>query len=274
MAAFYGIWHGPNGLTNIATRINHMTHILHDTVSSLGYSVVTNKDSAFDTVVIDVGKDSIGVDKICAAFEKENINVGVINSHTINVSLNETTTLAELEKVLSVFAALKGQTASVSFEESKYEGLKSELKRTSKFMTHEVFNQINSETEMLRYIQKLADKDVGLTKSMIPLGSCTMKLNATVEMIPVTWPEFSDMHPFAPKHQTEGYTQVIKELSEYLMACTGFEAISMQPNSGANGEYAGLLTIRNYHVSRGDIHRNVCLIPKSAHGTNPASASL
>lgn len=198
----------------------------------------------------------------------------MIDDHTINVSLNETTTLAEIEKLTAIFSELKGKTTKVCFEETKYEGLQSELQRTSKFMTHSVFNQVNSETDMLRYIQKLADKDVGLTKSMIPLGSCTMKLNATVEMIPVTWPELGNIHPFAPPSQTEGYTEMIKELSDQLMATTGFEAISMQPNSGANGEYAGLLTIRNFHIANGNPNRNICLIPKSAHGTNPASAAL
>ena len=165
--------------------------------------------------------------------------------------------MAEVEKLSQIFAELKGKTAKVCFEESKYGGLKENLKRTSKFMTHQIFNQVNSETDMLRYIQKLGDRDVGLTKSMIPLGSCTMKLNATVEMIPVTWPEFGQMHPFAPPSQTEGYKEMIDELSNSLMVATGFEAISMQPNSGANGEYAGLLTIRNFHLANGHPHRNV-----------------
>ena len=257
MSAFYGIWHGPSGLTTIAQRVNHMAHILHDSVSGMGYKVVTDKGSCFDTVVIDISKDSNGVNKIISAFEKEGINIGVINDHTINVSLNETTTLAEVEKLTSIFSELKGKTTKVCFEDTKYEGLQSDLQRTSKFMTHHVFNQVNSETDMLRYIQKLADKDIGLTKSMIPLGSCTMKLNATVEMIPVTWPEFGQIHPFAPSNQTEGYKEMIKELSDYLMVATGFEAISMQPNSGASGEYAGLLTIRNFHVANGNPHRNV-----------------
>ena len=240
----------------------------------MGYKVATDKRSCFDTIVIDVSKESKDLNKIINAFEKEGINIGVLDKHTINVSLNETTTLAEVEKLVNIFSELKGKTAKLSFEELKYEGLQSELQRTSKFMTHPIFNQVNSETDMLRYIQKLGDKDVGLTKSMIPLGSCTMKLNATVEMIPVTWPEFGQIHPFAPPSQTEGYTEMIKELSDSLMASTGFEAISMQPNSGASGEYAGLLTIRNFHVANGNPHRNVCLIPKSAHGTNPASAAL
>lgn len=274
MSAFYGIWHGPKGLINIAERVNHQAHILHDSLSELGYKLNTEKRSMFDTISIDISNETNDLKTILKKFEDENINLGVIDKKTINVSLNETTTLAELEKLIEVFGSLKGKTPKVDFENTKYDGLSDGLKRTSTFMDHPIFHSVNSETDMLRYIQKLADKDIGLTKSMIPLGSCTMKLNATVEMIPVSWPEFNSIHPFAPPHQTEGYKQMIDELSEYLLSITGFDAISMQPNSGAQGEYAGLLTIRNFHIANGQKQRDVCLIPKSAHGTNPATAAL
>jgi glycine dehydrogenase len=274
MAAFYGVWHGPKGLTNIAERVNHQAHILHDSLTEIGYKLNTEKGRMFDTISIDVSGESKNVAQILNIFEKEGINLGAINEKTISVSINETTTLAELEQLIQIFGGIKSKKISVKFEDTKYNGLDDTLKRQSSFMEHEIFNSINSETDMMRYIQKLADKDVGLTKSMIPLGSCTMKLNAAVEMIPVSWPEFANIHPFAPNHQAEGYLQMIKELSESLLAATGFEAISMQPNSGASGEYAGLLTIRNFHKANGEHHRDVCLIPQSAHGTNPATANM
>lgn len=274
MAAFYGVWHGPKGLINIAERVNHQAHILHDSLTDIGYKLVTEKGRMFDTISIDVSHEANNIEKIIERFEKEGINIGAIDHKHISVSLNETTTLAELEKLIQVFGDLKKKEVKVKFEDSKYNGLDDTLKRQSKFMEHEIFNSIKSETDMMRYIQKLADKDIGLTKSMIPLGSCTMKLNAAVEMIPVSWPEFANIHPFAPQHQTQGYAEMIKELSESLMATTGFDAISMQPNSGASGEYAGLLTIRNFHKANGENHRDVCLIPQSAHGTNPATAHM
>ncbi|CAI2378979.1 unnamed protein product [Moneuplotes crassus] len=274
MAAFYGCWHGPKGLTNIAERINYQTHILHDKLTELGYTLHTHKDSMFDSIAIDISNEDLTKDQILSIFEDHEINLGVVNDNTLNVSLNEATTLADLEELITVFGKVKGKDAHVDFENTSYSGIKDSLKRTSEFMTHKIFNSLSSETDMMRYIQTLADKDIGLTKSMIPLGSCTMKLNAAVEMIPVTWPEFGNIHPFAPPSQTEGYMQMINELSDYLMAITGFEAISIQPNSGAQGEYSGLLTIRNFHKANGEGHRNICLIPTSAHGTNPASAML
>lgn len=274
MSAFYGIWHGPQGLINIAERVNHQAQILHDSLTELGYSLNTDKSRMFDTVTVDISREATTRKDILRKFEEKDINIGEIDENRINISINERTTLAELEELIHVFASIKGKKGKVDFENQSYSELGGDLKRTSKFMTHPIFHSVNSETDMLRYIQKLADKDIGLTKSMIPLGSCTMKLNATVEMIPVSWPEFNDIHPFAPSHQTLGYKQMIDELSESLLKITGFDAISMQPNSGAQGEYAGLLTIRNLHVHNGEAHRNVCLIPKSAHGTNPATAML
>ena len=274
MAAFYGVWHGPKGLKNIAERINHQAQILHDGLTQMGYKLNTDKDRMFDTISIDISGEDFDLNTILKTFEDEGINIGVIDNFNVCVSLNETVTLAELEKIARIFNSMKENNTNLDFENSHYEGINPSMKRRSEFMTHEIFNSVKSETDMVRYIQKLADKDVGLTKSMIPLGSCTMKLNATVEMIPVSWPEFSEIHPFAPAHQTKGYLKMIDELSESLLAITGFEGISIQPNSGAQGEYSGLLTIRNFHKFNGDHHRNICLIPMSAHGTNPASASL
>ena len=274
MSAFYGVWHGPEGLKNIATRVNHQAEILHNSLIDLGFTLKTKKDMMFDTITIDVTNEEFDAENIISHFEKEGINLGVLDKNTINVSLNETTTLADLEELISIFADFKGTSTDINFEGSEYSGLNKSIKRTSDFMTHEIFNSIKSETDMLRYIQTLGDKDISLTKSMIPLGSCTMKLNATTEMMPVTWPEFGEIHPFAPPSQTKGYSKMIKELSEYLLAITGFDKISLQPNSGAQGEYAGLLTIKNFHNANGEGHRNICLIPKSAHGTNPASAMM
>ena len=274
MAAFYGIWHGPKGLTNIAQRVSHQAEILHDSLTELGFTLNTRKDAMFDTITIDLSEEKIKIDEILSIFEAEGMNLGVVDENTLNISLNETTTLADLEKIINIFGTIKANPINVNFENSLYCGLNPSLQRKTEFMTHEIFNSMNSETDMLRYMHTLGDKDIGLSKSMIPLGSCTMKLNATVEMIPITWSEFGNVHPFAPPHQTEGYKQMIDELSEYLMKITGFEAISMQPNSGAQGEYSGLLSIKNFHISNGEGHRNICLIPRSAHGTNPASAML
>lgn len=254
MSAMYGVWHGPEGLSNIAHRINHLTQILHDNIKSLGYTVINDKDKLFDTITFNGNND------VVKAFEAKGINIGVNSKDKLHISLNETTTMADVEEIIDVLATLKGKKGSISFE-TPYQGLNSSLKRTSKFMEQDVFNTYKSETQIMRYIQKLADKDVGLTKSMISLGSCTMKLNAAVEMIPVSWPEFNSIHPFAPKSQVQGYAEMIKELEEMLCVITHFDACSLQPNSGASGEYAGLLAIQNYHESRGDHHRKVCLIP-------------
>ena len=271
MAGMYAVYHGPKGLKRIASRTHGLAKLTKLGLESLGYSV--SNDEFFDTITI-TGADAAVVRDIAL---KNEMNFRYFENGNIGIAFDEAKTLDDVHRVLLVFAEagnkqltfnVKSEAANVSVE------LSSELARTSEFMDHPVFNKYQAEHEMLRYIKSLENKDLSLVHSMISLGSCTMKLNATAEMIPVTWPEFGQIHPFAPIDQAQGYTQLFEELEHQLAVITGFDAVSLQPNSGAQGEYAGLMTIRAYHKHNGDDHRNVTLIPASAHGTNPASAVM
>lgn len=272
MAGFYAAYHGPTGLKNIAERIHHLTVLLDRALQSLSYAQLNS--TYFDTLRVDTG-DLSG--PLHAEALNQNINLNYLDK-TIGISIDETTTYQDIETLVKVFAKIKGkslQDANLSeLAETVDTIIPQALQRTTDYLTHPVFNSYHSEHEMLRYIKSLEAKDLSLCHSMIPLGSCTMKLNATTEMIPITWPEFGGLHPFAPTNQTGGYAKLIGELNDWLCEITGFAKMSFQPNSGAQGEYAGLMVIRAYHESRGDHHRNVVLIPASAHGTNPASASM
>ena len=272
IASFYAVYHGPQGLKQIAERVQRFTAILAEGLSAQG--IERRNATFFDTLTLKVpGKAREILERARAA----RINLRVIDADHLGVSLDETTTRATIDQLLAAFAgAAHGQDiAALDAKVSATEmGIPAALRRTSAYLTHPVFNSYHSETEMLRYIKSLENKDLALNHAMIPLGSCTMKLNATTEMIPITWPEFGQLHPFAPLAQAEGYKQMIDELEAMLRTITGFDAICMQPNSGAQGEYAGLLAIRKFHESNDEGHRNVCLIPTSAHGTNPASAMM
>jgi len=272
MASFYAVYHGPQGIKNIASRIHDLAQLLDQAVQQLGYTQL-NKNY-FDTVRFELGGEVAGL-KSEALNNEMNFNyVGSV----VGISIDESTTYEDILTIVKVFAKVKAKNlADVDFESieaSLTSALPADLVRTSDYLTHPVFNSYHSESEMLRYIKSLEAKDLSLCHSMIPLGSCTMKLNATAEMTPVTWANFGGLHPFAPTDQTSGYMQLIGELNDWLSEITGFAKMSFQPNSGAQGEYAGLMVIRAYHESRGDHNRNICLIPASAHGTNPASASM
>ena len=273
MAGFYAAYHGPQGLRNIAERTHALTILLDNALQHLGYTQL-NK-TYFDTLRVELGE-------LAGPLHAEALN-NEINLHyqdtVAGITLDETTTYEGVALLIRVFAKIKGiAAADVRLTELEPANTASHipecLQRTSGYLTHPVFNRYHSEHEMLRYIKSLEAKDLSLCHSMIPLGSCTMKLNATTEMVPLTWPKFSDIHPFAPTDQTGGYSRLINELDQWLCEITGFAKVSFQPNSGAQGEYAGLMVIRAYHEHRGDHHRNVVLIPASAHGTNPASASM
>ena len=265
MASFYGVFHGPDGLKAIAQRIHRKTERLVMGLEAGGYTI--DPQNFFDTITVEVGALQ-GV--IMEAGRREKINFRKIGDTKIGMAVDETIRPAVLEGAWRAFGLdFKGDEF-----EAGYTRLPQEYHRTTDFMTHPTFHQNRAETEMMRYMRRLADRDLALDRAMIPLGSCTMKLNAAVEMMPVTWPEFANVHPFAPADQVEGYTHLIDDLSERLCQITGYDAMSMQPNSGAQGEYAGLLTIQAYHRSRGDVHRNICIIPINAHGTNPASAQM
>jgi glycine dehydrogenase len=273
MASMYAVYHGPRGLRRIAERIHGFTVMLKNGLKDLGYSV--NNDSFFDTLHITLSS------KLLEAVVKEakirKMNLRVKDRETLTVSLDEAVTQDDLERLFEIFSTVVGKKLKKSFKELVQEIKPSwgqENERNSKYLIHPVFNSYHSETEMLRYIFKLQSKDLSLTTSMIPLGSCTMKLNATSEMLPVTWPEFSKVHPFVPLEQVSGYQEMLKQLESQLAEVTGFSAVSLQPNAGSQGEYAGLLVIKKFHQNNGQSHRNICLIPKSAHGTNPASAVM
>jgi glycine dehydrogenase len=271
MSSMYSVYHGPEGLKSIADSVHQLTGALAGGLKKLGYTV-QNKNY-FDTLSVALGTKSFA--SIAQAAEKKKINFRQIDNHTAGISIDEQTSVSDIDDILAIFA--DDQKSSISASEllkSVASGIPSSMVRKSKYLTHPVFNSHHSESKMLRYIRKLESRDLSLTRSMIPLGSCTMKLNATSELFPVTWREFGSIHPFAPTTQTTGYQELFSELENYLAECTGFNRVSLQPNSGAQGEYAGLLVIRKYHHSRGDAHRDVCLIPKSAHGTNPASAVM
>jgi len=265
MAGMYGVYHGPKGLTKIATRIHSLTALLNAALKKGGFKL--SDSPFFDTLTVHLSTSEQV--KILKAADEHKINLRIHNNGSVGISIDETTHEKDIEKLLSVF----GLNSFAKINEVTTP-IPTSLQRTEPFLTHPVFNQHHSETEMLRYIRALEGKDLSLTSSMIPLGSCTMKLNASSEMYPVSWPEFSQMHPFAPEAQTEGYREMFGLLETWLSEITGFDAISLQPNSGAQGEYAGLLVIRQFHLDQGNKHRDVCLIPKSAHGTNPASAVM
>ena len=267
MASMYAVYHGPKGLKQIAERTHRYTGILAANLKSLGYSV---NDTFFDTLTVATDK----ANELHAAAVAAGINLRKIDAKHVGVSLDETCDRDTLAALWNVFSGGKAAPDFDAVEASVGASFPEALARTSAYLEHPTFNRYHSETEMLRYLRSLADKDLALDRTMIPLGSCTMKLNATSEMIPVTWPEFSSIHPFAPNDQTVGYREMIAQLEEMLCAVTGYAAVSLQPNAGSQGEYAGLLVIKKYHESRGEGHRNICLIPSSAHGTNPASAAM
>lgn len=268
MAAMYAVYHGPQGLINIATRVALLAQTVADGLTERGFELVSN--FFFDTIAVKV-KD---LSAIKAKAEKQEINLRYIDAATIGISIDETTTLEDLYDLINCFVNDIDPVHFVVEEEVILKHIPVTLARTSAFLTHPNFNTHNSESQMMRYIKQLENKDLSLNTSMISLGSCTMKLNAATEMMPLSWAHWSKIHPFAPADQTKGYQQVIDELSQYLNVITGFDACSMQPNSGAQGEYAGLLAIRNFHLANGDAHRKIILIPISAHGTNPASAVM
>jgi glycine dehydrogenase len=270
VASMYAVYHGPAGLVRIAERIAALAAILAVGLRRLGLTL--EHAHAFDTLAIDSGDRT---DEIAARARELGMNLRLLDSRTLAVALDETTTRDDLLRLWQAFAAPGQATPDFSACEQAAESLiPPGLRRTSDFLTHPVFNSHHSETAMLRYMRSLSDKDLALDRSMIPLGSCTMKLNATSEMIPVTWPEFADVHPFAPADQREGFSILARQLTKWLCEATGYAGISLQPNAGSQGEYAGLLAIRGWHESRGEGHRNICLIPSSAHGTNPASAQM
>jgi glycine dehydrogenase len=265
IASMYAVYHGPEGLAAIARNVHRRASVLAAGLRKLGFAL--KSEAFFDTVTIEVGTRR---DEIVAHAVAEKINLG-IGDNTLRVALDEATTPQVVE---AAWRAFGGDLDYAEVETSVRETLPIALKRTTAFLTHPVFHAHRSETEMLRYMRKLSDRDLALDRAMIPLGSCTMKLNATTEMVPLTWPEFATLHPFAPAEQARGYHTLFARLEKWLCDITGYDAISLQPNSGAQGEYAGLLAIRGYHAARGEAHRKVCLIPSSAHGTNPASAAM
>ncbi|MXZ23167.1 MAG: aminomethyl-transferring glycine dehydrogenase [Caldilineaceae bacterium SB0665_bin_25] len=288
MASMYAVYHGPAGLKKIARRIQLLTSILASELQQLGYNITqSGSGPLFDTLKIDGGPRTQNELRRAAAAHR--LNLRLYQDGAVGISLDEKTTAAELEALLEVFGRPSRPESASGSQDGRPNAAGPELAalaseaaldypepfaRTSSYLTHPIFNTMKSETEMLRYITKLQNRDLSLAHSMIPLGSCTMKLNATAEMIPVTWPQFSGLHPFAPLEQTQGYLELFDRLAQALAEITGFAAVSFQPNAGSQGEYAGLLAIRAFHLSRGEDHRDICLIPSSAHGTNPASAVM
>jgi len=270
MASMYAVYHGPDEIRRIAQRIHRLTIILAEGLRQLGHIVPTQH--FFDTITVTTGN---ATEFVMAAARSEKINLRYVDMNTVGISLDEKATPGDIKKLFNIFTHDRGDEVSLDEIDSQVKiSLPKALIRTSKYLTHPVFNKYHSETDLMRYMRKLADKDLALDRSMIPLGSCTMKLNAATQLVPVTWPGYSRIHPFVPLDQAQGYQQLFIELEQMLCACTGYDAVSLQPNSGAQGEYAGLLAIKGYHQSRNEGHRNICLIPASAHGTNPASAQM
>ena len=268
IASMYAVYHGPDGLRRIAQRVHLLTSVLAEGLRQNNLQPVNS--SWFDTLTLNTGDNTAALIK---AAEGKKINLRQIDANTIGLSLDETTAADDVVALWDILLGSHNLDVDALLDEVA-EALPGNLMRTDSFLTHPTFSRYHSETEMLRYLRKLSDKDIALDRAMIPLGSCTMKLNATAEMLPITWPEFANIHPFAPEDQTLGYRAMIDDLESMLCASTGYDAMSLQPNAGSQGEYAGLLAIRGYHESRGDSQRNICLIPSSAHGTNPASAQM
>ncbi|MCX6956682.1 MAG: aminomethyl-transferring glycine dehydrogenase [Verrucomicrobia bacterium] len=266
MASMYAVYHGPDGLKKIARRVKLLTALLAEGLVKLGARV--NAEPVFDTLTV----SNVGAERVHAAAAAKKFNLRRLDAYTVGISLDETITVEDVQTILGFFS----ESATVATAELRpaLGEFPAPFARTSAFLTHPTFHRYHTEHEMLRYIKRLEAKDLSLCHSMISLGSCTMKLNATAEMFPVSWPEFGKLHPFAPSEQTRGYARLFKDLETWLSEITGFAAVSLQPNAGSQGEYAGLLVIRAYHESRGEGHRNICLIPTSAHGTNPASAAM
>ena len=272
VASMYAVYHGPEGLKRIAERVARYTAVLAAGLKSLGCNLLYA--TAFDTLTVQTGSES-AAQTIAQKARDAGANLRLLRKTCVGISLDETTTRADIESIWSFFAADQQSLPLLAdLQDSAATLIPASLRRSSAFLTHPVFNSNHSETGMLRYIRMLSDKDLALDRSMIPLGSCTMKLNATSEMIPITWPEFAAVHPFAPAEQLLGYKELDEQLRAWLCQATGYAGISLQPNAGSQGEYAGLLTIRAYHAAHGQGHRNICLIPSSAHGTNPASAQM
>ncbi len=270
IASMFAVYHGPEGLARIASRVHQHTATLVAGLKELGCEVRT--EHYFDTVEVRTGARTRVIHAVARGLD---INLRHIDDSHIGISLDETCDESDVVNIWAAFAMFDQQIPSFkSLYDQTQITIPTALKRTSPYLTHPVFHRHRSETQMLRYLRMLSDKDLALDRTMIPLGSCTMKLNATAEMIPVTWPEFAHIHPFAPADQTQGYTRLITELEQMLVTCTGYDAVSLQPNAGSQGEYAGLMAIRAYHHSRGDQHRTICLIPSSAHGTNPATSHM
>ncbi|EGQ8072359.1 aminomethyl-transferring glycine dehydrogenase [Vibrio vulnificus] len=269
MASFFAVYHGEEGIRTIARRTHHMTAILAAGLTKSGYELAHN--AFFDTITINTGDNT---QALYAKAQAADINLRLLDGQ-IGISFDETTTVADIDALFAIFDVKENVNAlSTDITGNEFAAIPEACRRTSRFLTHPVFNTHHSETQMMRYLKQLENKDFSLTHGMIPLGSCTMKLNAAAEMIPVTWPEFGALHPFAPIEQAAGYTALAEDLKAKLCEITGYDAFSLQPNSGASGEYAGLIAIQRYHESRGEGHRNVCLIPSSAHGTNPATAAM
>ena len=267
MAGMYAVYHGPKGLKYIADKVHASAVTLADALNKLGvYNVNT---SFFDTILV-----KADAQKVKAIAEKNEVNFYYVDADTISISINETTSISDLNQIISIFAEATGKDSFKISDLTSTSNFSDSLERTSTFLTHDVFNNHHSESQLMRYIKKLERKDLSLNHSMISLGSCTMKLNAAAEMLPLSMANWNSIHPFAPVEQAEGYQIMLKKLEQQLNEITGFAGTTLQPNSGAQGEYAGLMAIRAYHLSRGDQHRNVCLIPASAHGTNPASAAM
>lgn len=267
MAGMYAVYHGPKGLQYIANKVHASAVTLADALNKLG--VYQTNSAFFDTISV-----KADAQKVKAIAEKNEVNFFYADTETISISLNETTSIADINQIIAIFAEATGKEAFTVSALNTNTNIPASLERTSDFLTHEVFNNHHSESQLMRYIKKLERKDLSLNHSMISLGSCTMKLNAAAEMLPLSMANWNSIHPFAPIEQAEGYITMLKKLEQQLNVVTGFAGTTLQPNSGAQGEYAGLMAIRAYHLSRGDNHRNVCLIPASAHGTNPASAAM